>query len=210
MNKYVPHIKSTLRYLKRELGSKEYTRIDLNSLIAEGYYNIQIEEQVGQPCRVKGELRRLVLQILLTTLGEWKIELDKLNQDYYLAIWIREPWILTSEVVCAIGDTIAYYENNCFIDHKNLNHLDYRKYGSAANELERLVWTRKYDERSYDETAINWPRNLYSSDKVYFYNQRIYRKILAKEFHVEATNKGLVYYYPIGDVWVGKFNSNAL
>ncbi|MEQ3662802.1 MAG: hypothetical protein ABNG96_08940 [Flavobacterium sp.] len=46
--------------------------------------------------------------------NSWKIELEKLNKPYYLKIWLYEPRISKSKVVCAIDNKIEYYSNLFF------------------------------------------------------------------------------------------------
>lgn len=54
--------------------------------------------------------KELMLEGLLEIYESWKIELDKLHKPYYLKIWLYEPRISKSQIVCAIDDKIAHYE----------------------------------------------------------------------------------------------------
>ena len=55
-----------------------------------------------------------MIEGLLDIYENWKEQLDKLGQPYYLKIWFFEPRFSKSQVVCAIGDNIDFYENTFF------------------------------------------------------------------------------------------------
>lgn len=41
----------------------------------------------------------------------WKVELDAMGEPYYLKMWLYEPWIEDSQVVCAVRDLLGSYDN---------------------------------------------------------------------------------------------------
>jgi hypothetical protein len=73
----------------------------------------------------KGETKQLILSGLIDIYHSWKSTLDEIGQPYYLKIWLFEPRFSRSQVVCAIGDRIDYYEN-MFLILRMINSLKAR------------------------------------------------------------------------------------
>jgi hypothetical protein len=59
----------------------------------------------------KGQAKKEIINGLGKIYERWKDELDKLNKPYYLKIWIYEPRLSKSQVVCTIDERIEHYEN---------------------------------------------------------------------------------------------------
>ena len=57
----------------------------------------------------KGETKERILNGLFDIYENWKNQLDELNEPYYLKIWLFEPRISKSQVVCVIGNSIDFY-----------------------------------------------------------------------------------------------------
>ena len=58
----------------------------------------------------KGLTKKLMLRSLYQVYQAWKDELDATGEPYYLKVWLYEPWIEDSQVVCAVGDLLGSYE----------------------------------------------------------------------------------------------------
>lgn len=195
--------KKIIRGINKSINNSDL-KLDLNFLRKNKYYNYQIEEWYGEEIQINGELRKLIIQTLWNTYFEWKKELDKLGKDYYLAIWLYNPRMLKSEIVCAIEEKINYYENENFIPSKNNNNLDFNQFGKFSSDLEKFTWERKIDFDSYEEWEINWPKDQYADERDYYKNQRFYKKLIQEDFHVVERNNEKSYFYPKGDIWIGK------
>jgi len=59
----------------------------------------------------KGMAKKQILSGLEKIYDSWKTELDKLAKPYYLKIWLYEPTLSKSRVVCGIDERIEYYQN---------------------------------------------------------------------------------------------------
>lgn len=55
--------------------------------------------QIPEP---KRETKRRIIKGLIAIYEGWKASLDQLNEPYYLKIWLYEPRLSKSQVVCAI------------------------------------------------------------------------------------------------------------
>ncbi|MBE0640389.1 MAG: hypothetical protein IH599_00025, partial [Bacteroidales bacterium] len=79
--------------------------------------------------------KQKILKGLLDIYEDWKNQLDKLGQPYYLKIWLFEPRFSQSQVVCAIGNNVDFYENTFFKPEKN-KVLNADNYGELKGRLE--------------------------------------------------------------------------
>ena len=195
--------KKIIRGINQEINYSS-SKLDLDLLKQEKYYNYAIEEWYGPEFKIKGRLRKIIIQTLLETYFEWKKELDKLNKDYYLAIWLYNPRMLKSEVVCAIDEKISYYENECFLTSEKKSNFGFNQFGELSTELQKLTWEKKIDMDSFHEWEINWPKEQYEIEKEYYKDQRFYKKLIQEKFHVVEKENEKIYFHPKGDIWIGK------
>lgn len=195
--------KKILSFLKNPVYNSD-SKIDLDFLQKEKYYNYCIQEYYGKDFPIKGELRKSIIDILLKKYFDWKNELDKLERDYYLAIWLYNPRLLKSEVVCAIENKIAYYNNEVFVDSKKNNEFDFDSFKSFENQLGDFSWNRKVDLDFMSEWVIDLPKNQYFSESDYYSSQRFYNKFKKNPYQIYEDNEGKVYSRQMGDIWIGK------
>jgi len=203
MNKETILSKKIIREIDKSYNCSDF-KFDLEFLNQENYFHYEIEEWYGAEFGVKGELRKTIIETLLKIFFEWKTELDKLNKEYYLAIWLYNPRMLKSEVVCAINEKIPYYEKEAFLASKKKNKFELNQFGKLSTELEKFTWRRKVDMDSFYEWEINTPKEDYEFEKEYYKDQRFYKKLVQDKFHVAETDNGKIYFKPKGDVWIGE------
>ncbi len=180
------------------------SKLDIDFLNQEKYYNYEIEEWYGEEFGIKGELRKKIIETLLKTYFEWKIELDKLNIEYYLAIWLYNPRMLKSEIVCAIEEKVTYYENESFLASNKNSEFDLNQFGKLSIELQKFTWDKKIDLDSVRQWEINFPKEQYEFEKEYNKDQKFYKRLIREKFHVVEKDNEKIYFYPKGDVWIGK------
>ena len=153
-----------------------------------------------------GKTKQKMLNGLLDIYDDWKSQLEKLGQPYYLKIWLFEPRFSQSQVVCAIGDNIDFYTNT-FFKPENTQKLNTDNYGQLKSRLENLTWDYRLDEDHYDNTEAGEPddyvsRQDYEETKIWFTKllkkpHRIYK---FKEPIGEAIES---YSFKRGDIWLG-------
>ena len=203
MNKKTIHSKKIIRQINKSISDSEH-KLNIDFLKKEKYYNYEIEEWYGEEFGIKGELRKKIIETLLKTYFEWKNKLDKLNKEYYLAIWLYNPRMLKSEIVCAIDEKVNYYENESFLASNKNSEFDLNQYGVLSTELQKFTWDRKIDLDSVHEWEINFPKEQYESEKEYNKDQKFYNKLIREKFHVVEKDNEKIYFHPKGDVWIGK------
>ena len=203
MNKKTILSKKIIRQINKSISDSDH-KLNIDFLKKEKYYNYEIEEWYGEDFGIKGELRKKIIETLLKTYFEWKNELDKLNKEYYLAIWLYNPRMLKSEIVCAIDEKITYYNNESFLSNNKNPEFDPKQIGELSAKLEQFTWVKKFDLDSVREWEINFPKEQYESEKEYNKDQKFYNKLIREKFHVVEKDNEKIYFYPKGDVWIGK------
>lgn len=96
----------------------------------------------------KGKTKILMLSALLDIYDSWKNKLDKTGQPYYLKLWLFEPRFSKSQVVCAMGDLVDFY-NNTFTKSAKAEPLNTTQYGKLHARLKNYYWELHLDEDIY-------------------------------------------------------------
>ena len=133
----------------------------------------------------------------------WKNQLDKLNEPYYLKVWIFEPRFSKSQVVCAIGNSIEFYQNTFNIPEKAKEFkIDFG--GIIKNRIENYNWECRLDEDFLFSTDIGNPED-YENEKEYLEDKKWFNNKLKKK-HITKTLKDGTnsYVFEIGNVWIGE------
>ncbi|XWW44939.1 hypothetical protein JYG30_19705 [Fibrella sp. USSR17] len=162
--------------------------LNVDFLLKEKYFNFEIEDWYGHNIYTRGKTRKFIIESLFKIYYKWSEELLKLNTPFYLAIWLYDPWLLRSEVVCAIDDKITYYEEEAFMVSKKTNVLDLSQYGSLLREFSEFDWTRKV----HLEYFLDWEKKYHKKRQL---------------THTIEREAGKMYFYSQGDVWIGKAKS---
>jgi hypothetical protein len=154
-----------------------------------------------------GKTKQKMLNGLLDIYEDWKKQLAKLGQPYYLKVWLFEPRFSQSQVVCAIGDNIDFYENTFFKPENSIK-LRTDNYGQLKNRLENLAWDYCLDEDHYDNTEVGEPE-IYASRNDYEETKRWFDKLLKKphrtyKFKELIGEKTESYSFKRGNIWFGE------
>ncbi len=159
--------------------------------------------EIPQPT---GKTKQKILNGLLDIYEDWKKQLDKLGQPYYLKIWLFEPRFSQSQVVCAIGEDVEFYENTFSkpeID-KKINLSIYRQ---LKERLQNFSWEHRLDEDHYDNSEVGNPE-LYATRQDYEETKIWFSKLLKKphqtyKFKEPIGNATESYSFRRGDIWLG-------
>lgn len=155
----------------------------------------------------KGKTKQKMLNGLLDIYEDWKKQLDKIGQPYYLKVWLFEPRFSQSQIVCAIGENVDFYENTFYKPDINKTiHLD--KYGSLRAKLSKFNWDYRLDEDHYDNTEIGDP-NTYASRQEYEEAKIWFDKLLKKQHRTHKFIEPIgditeSYSFKRGDLWLGE------
>ena len=137
----------------------------------EPYFNISINKKgIPEP---KSNTRKCILLGLEEIYNNWKSELDKLNQPYFLKIFLFEPRLSRSQVVCAIGkEKIEYYENYFRRDNKKNKTSNFNTFLSKD-----FRWQIYTDDEVYIERELLNPELHSYLDYDYKTAKKILRKV---------------------------------
>jgi len=153
-----------------------------------------------------GLIRSRILEGLLNIFESWQTSLEKLDEPYYLKIWLYDQRFSKSQVVCAIGDFLDFYETT-FHKPENQKHIDLNSYGSLSHKMKTMDWQYALDEEHYDNTSIGeiWEyeteRDFYKTKR--WFNNRLkkpHRKIVNSLSDKETKE---YYSFKHGTVWIG-------
>lgn len=192
------HKNLNLDYLKEY--QRDYAKIRVHPWSGISLTNSQTPEP-------KGQTKTKILNGLIEIYDSWKKELDKLDESYYLRIWLFEPRFSNSQVVCAIGDYLDFYENT-FFKPDELRTLNPENFGQLNKEIDSFNWEYRLDEDHFDKNEIGTPEE-FISQKEFEENKKWFNRIMKKNHRTtkysepigEATES---YSFKKGDVWLGE------
>jgi hypothetical protein len=153
-----------------------------------------------------GKTKQKMLNGLLDIYEDWKKQLDKLGQPYYLKVWLFEPRFSQSQVVCAIGDNVDFYENTFYKPDTNKT-IQLDNYGSSKTKLSKFNWDYRLDEDHYDNTEVGEPE-IYASRQDYEETKTWFEKLLKKPHRTHKFKEPIgditeSYSFKRGDIWLG-------
>jgi hypothetical protein len=202
-----------IRGLKRKVATiprwaEEYSQLDTQFLSERKYYYAKvyvqpwdnlsfIDSQIPEP---KGKAKKLILYGLEKIYNQWKAELEKLRRPYYLKVWLYEPRLSKSQVVCAIEEKIKYYEDL----FENADHEKTKS--SFINGLSPdFSWQSRIDEEPYAESLLLWPANQYARIEDCYSDRRLLNKLRKGNYRsvIIDNPKDRIYFLPKGKIWLG-------
>lgn len=149
------------------------------------------------------EYREKIIKGLVSIYDLWKFNLDKLNIDYYLKIWICFPNFRDSQIVCAIGDRIEFYKNNFFEENKLI--FPTKSFCNQSNLLlNQFKWIHCSHEEIIDDDYLG-NVNDYVDENAYKEVKNWFDTFMNSSHRIvknNLTGKDL-HFYKICDVWIG-------
>jgi len=155
----------------------------------------------------KGKTKQKILIGLLDIYDNWKMQLEKIGQPYYLKIWLCDPKVSESQVVCGIGERIERYENMFFKPDKDKK-IKTANYGSLKQRLEKYNWDYHFEENHFDNNEIGEPE-YYRSIEDYEESKKWFEKLLKKPHRTTILTTPIdnvteYYSFKKGEVWLGE------
>lgn len=152
----------------------------------------------------KGRIKKLILESFLEIYNSWNDQLKSLNKPYYLKIWLFEPNIYLSQIVCAIDEKIDYYEN---IFHKPEHSKDFTKsiYYLTSQELKDYNWEYYLEEYPFFEEDMA-PDNFYDIHEFKKFERALKKR--HRVVYTQVDNLKMIL-LPGDDVWVGESKASS-
>ena len=177
---------------------KSYQR-DYTKVRVQPYSNLCILNSVISTPR--GKTRQKIVDGLFEIYEQWKKQLDTLGEPYYLKIWFYDLDVSQSQVVCAIGDFINFYDITFFKPEEE------KKF---PFDTRGFTWEYRHHEEHLSEDDIGQP-DEYVSMNAYIENKKWVEKRMKKPHRIskETYDDGVVKTYhsfKTADVWLGSIN----
>ncbi len=216
------HLRKTVKYkkirgLKRKVAKiqnwiEEYLELDIEQLSKHKYRYSKVyvqpwdnltltKSEIPEP---KGKAKKEIINGLEKIYDSWKKELDKINQPYYLKIWLNEPRLSKSQVVCALGERIEHYENLFTEADFKQNDSSFTKQMSSD-----FKWEPKLDECHYWKNDLLWPIDQYDKIENAYSDRRLLKKLENADIKKEKTTysdgtEDTIFFVPVGKIWIGE------
>lgn len=97
---------------------------------------------VPQP---RGKTKLYMLQTLLDIYDHCHTQLQQLNEPYYCKLWLFEPSFSQSQIVCATGTFINFYETT-FVHTLQQRRFPYDNFSVCKQQLMQLSWQPYIDD----------------------------------------------------------------
>ena len=125
-------MKNLVRY------ERDYAKVCVHPYGSISFTNSQVPEP-------RAETKQRILNGLIDIYQSWRTQLDGMNEPYYLKIWIFDPRLSRSQVLCAVRNSIDFYENT-FSSPENDQRFNSCRLGIVKERLEKFDWQHRIDE----------------------------------------------------------------
>ena len=189
---------------KLQQNERDYVKIWVHPYSSISLSNSQFPEP-------KAETKKRILNGLLDIYESWEQQLNKLNEPYYLKIWLYAPRFSNSQVVCSIGNSLNLYKNTFSIPENIMNFKnDY--IGNIGDRMGNYNWEHRVDEEFLDNTQIGRLED-FATKKDYLENKKWFETKLKDPHRKTVYNNPIgditeSYAFKLGDVWLGEKNNN--
>ena len=161
-----------------------------------------LNSEIPEP---RGEIRKRMLKGLFEIHDAWRAQLDTLGEPYYLKLWIYHKRFSKSQVVCATGDFLHFYDQT-FPDSIDDKTPTKGFFNAVNNAIDDFNWDVAVDYEAYSDSDFDPDPDpdMYYSLEDYHEIMKFYRKLkknaLRSVYEFEGTEyvsylqrKGFVY-----------------
>lgn len=191
-------------FLSRDVVSPLYDNRHYAEILVHPWSGLTLtNSKVAEP---GGKIKQQILTALLDIYDNWEQQLEKTAKPYYLKLWLFEPRFSKSQVVCATGDSVAFYENQFSAPDADKK-VDLQKYGSVGKRLIPFTWQGFIDEDAYTNDDVGQVEQ-YRTLKEYEESVQWFKRLLAKPHRTEKLKQAVgditeSYFFKMGYVWEG-------
>ncbi|MEY8868122.1 hypothetical protein AB9K24_01350 [Meridianimaribacter flavus] len=153
----------------------------------------------------KHKHRQEIIKGLLDIYNHWEQQLNTLNKPYYLAIWLFEPRLKKSQVVCAIDEMVNFYDIT-FYKPKDQHNFPSQNYGKLQEELNTFNWAYALDEDHFFQSDIDLEEDSYANKQDYIGMQKWYNRKLKQGLRTDTSSKDTFCAIKMGTTWIGTKN----
>ncbi len=132
-----------------------------------------LNSEIPEP---RGKIRKRMLQGLFEIHDEWKAQLDTLGEPYYLKLWIYHERFSRSQVVCATGDFLKFYDKT-FPEKLGDKEPTEGFFNAVGNKADEFTWDVVQDYETYSESDFDTDPDMYYSLEDYHADMKFFRKL---------------------------------
>jgi hypothetical protein len=152
----------------------------------------------------KGKVKRRIIESMLDIFERWQKQLEEIKEPYYLKIWLFEPDVYNSQVVCAIGDCLHFYDNT-FYKPDSIRGFRAENYGQISTRLLGYKWDFRFFESEIFES--DYARENFKTEEEFIAARKEFEKKIKKPHRItEVKFRGKsdkLYMINTGSVWIG-------
>lgn len=137
--------------------------------------------------------KRLIIQALIEVYDSWKQDLEKLDEPYYLKVWIFEEDILYSQVVASYREMLHFYDTT-FIEIEKVDSLSGELTTKNTSDLK---WHKGFNTIGWSEA------DLLEDIKDGFYTDEEVQSIKDSAYAITEYSGDTFYIQKAGVVWLG-------
>ncbi|WP_246009223.1 hypothetical protein [Brevibacillus fluminis] len=130
----------------------------------------------------------------------WYRELSRLNEPFYLKIWLYHPNFINSQIVVAIRDCLHNYDN-VFDKSNEVKEFPYKALGNQEI-LGQFLWELHIDSDNY------WISDILEDIQLGFKTEKQVETLKRRAYKSETVEvsygKDELYKIKVGDIWVGQ------
>lgn len=190
--------------LELDIKNLEYSKREYCKVWVSPFSDISVTgSRISSP---KGKNRKLILSSLLQIFDSWDAQLKNLKKPYYLAIWLFEPYIEKSQVVCVIDGMLNFYDITFFRPEQQLK-MPTQNYGKLKEELDVFSWVYALDEHHFTNEDVEMTEDEYLTKEDYVASQKWYkRKLKSSPRNYTDEFNSVTYSVKKGSIWIGTKN----
>lgn len=151
-----------------------------------------------------GIFKEALINGLFEIYNTWKIQLDSLNKEYYLKMWLFEKNLRKSQIVCSIDEKIDFYENTFEkVEDQNLKNETFN-FENLKEKATNYQWEKALDHL-YIESDYVGEKSEYKNEKEYFDSKNWFENVVQKKYiRKDPFGKDDFFYVLENDiVWIG-------
>ncbi|MBP1905193.1 hypothetical protein J2Z32_001821 [Paenibacillus turicensis] len=143
---------------------------------------------------------RLLLEAMIEVYQSWYQQMKRLDEPFYLKIWLYHPNFINSQIVVAFRDCLHFYDNT-FEKSNDKRDFPSQLYGKIAS-LQDFKWELALESEYYRLTELQEDVTMgLRTDKSI---EAIKNKAYKDETVKLSTGEDTVYSVKLGDVWLGE------
>jgi hypothetical protein len=146
-------------------------------------------------------LFRYILSNLIEIFFNWYKELEKMEEPFYLKIWLSNPHFINSQIVSSFRDNLHFYDN-IFRKSDEIKGFPFDKF--RIPELALFEWELFIDENYYFENDLK--EGVYTEAEFKIIKKKAYSKDIVR--YSDGTEDNC-YSIKKGDIWLGKLKGNS-